>query len=199
MGYRYDRRKTAGMTWKKAGDKFIEDFRALVSKELEGLAPKVERLVEQLQKDLGEGWEFQRGKTPKAVAKSFVNNVFEGEAPYNEWAVDNFFRQGYFHLEYAGVEKLAEELIKDVVEKYAKEWARGVQGRVEIENYAGTIDLKIHYKADIGDEAQWDAVDDFERKLTAKVKEWLRKKDAPKGSVYLESEEDGIRVQIQIG
>jgi len=104
MTYNYNRSKVAG-DWGRASDKFVDRFKKLTDGEFQdfrrSLGPKVEKLVDQFQKELGEGWEFQRGASAASVARAFIDDVMSGEnaQPYDDWLIDNFFRQGYMMIE----------------------------------------------------------------------------------------------------
>lgn len=93
-----------GPKWEKATDKLIQEFEGLVGKGMtqmqKALVKPTAKLFTQLAKDTNH--EFKHGATADSVAKEFVETLFDptfAEGPIDSWQVNNFFRQGYDHLE----------------------------------------------------------------------------------------------------
>lgn len=182
-------------TWGIETKKFVDDFDKAVREAQKGMVKDLlaltTRLFDQLQKGLGE-YKFREGYSAEKVAKDFLSEVFaEYTSPYNEWAVSNFFRQGYAQLErptpdFEGAIGKIEKAVEDFSRK--QKWQiermdlkRGV--------YEGSISGKVSWRQAFDPAESFVWVDN----LSDAVKKALGKVD--RVTVY-PSEENAVTIEV---
>lgn len=184
--YDYDRtaRSKVADEWSSGVRKFTSDFEKLVVKHHEqmmrGMVGDVAKLVKQFADSLT-GYEFQKGNTPESVAKRLVVEVLAPEegSLYNEWALENFFRQGYFGLEREEIDMTgAVVVIRKAIEDFTRKERMPLR----------SLDVKpAIYKDRLVAELEWADpdkvmegsfawVDDLEKALVGPLSHWSQSK-----------------------
>lgn len=185
MPYSYDNRKrnAAGKSWGEAIGKFEKTFRNLLTDDVpRALAPKVEKALKELQKDLGPNWEYVRS-TPKEIAGKLLRNVLDAVVNSDSdfsWALDNTIAN-YLPLEQMDLGDLTEEL-EPVMEKELKDFLRKhVRGATvtKEDTWAGRITFRVKFPEDA--KPSRDVDEDVEQALRPAIAAWCKKKDIPAG------------------
>ncbi len=187
MSSRYSYNRTAAKTWEAAADDFVKDFDKLVRGQAEKvqkeLAGDVAKLVKEFKDNLGKDWNFTGGRTPQSVAADLVEDVFAkaDRELYDKWALNNFFRQGYFGLErsrevdLAQAEHIATVAIGDWAD-HAKNW--NIR-EVKYQRRGDTLYGTVRFQESFENERSFQWVDDLDNWLKGKLGEWAKKNDLP--------------------